>query len=325
MTAAAVLANPRASQVRRRPDLVSSLREVLGPDVAVLVPQGLDALDRTARELREAAPDVVGVLGGDGTLSQSLTALARAWGDEELPPVAPLGGGTMNTVARSLGARGRPTHLAGHLRAHLEGRRALHPVERSMLEVDGERLGFLFGNGLFARYIAAYEEGEPGPRQAAWVLARATASAMVGGRFAQELTAPTRARLEVDGEVLGSGPWLVAAAGTVEAVGLGFRPFVGALREPGHLHCLGIGCSPFELALQLHRPLRGRPFHHDAIVEATGRELVIHGPPDQRYNLDGDLSPTGPVTTVRVARTVRFLVPSPTRTPQLAPPRASGS
>jgi len=306
---AVVIANPRARHLRSHPRLLHGLRHALGPQVELLVPQGLDALDAHAAHLRANPPQVIGLVGGDGTLSRTLTALVRAPSSQPLPPIALLGGGTMNTIARSVGAAGRPQHLARGLRAHLEGSRPLVPVVRHLLQVDGERMGFLFGNGLFARYIEAYEEGQPGPVRAAWVLLRAVLSALVGGAFARRLTAPMQATLSVDGRVLREGPLLVAAAGTIDQVGLGFRPFTGAVRQVGALHALGIGCSPFELAFQLHRPLRGLPLDHPDIVEQVGAELVVHGPPDQPYNLDGDLGRTGPVTTVRVGPAITFLVP----------------
>lgn len=311
MTTAALLANPHARLMRRRPDLLDRLRGILGPDVPILVPDGLDALERTAADLLARDPEVIALLGGDGTMSRALTALVRARG--ALPPVAPLGGGTMNTVARCLGAAGSPESLAASLRDHLDGRRALHPVTRHLLVVDDDRMGFLFGNGLFARYIQAYEEGEPGPARAAWVLARATASALVGGAFARHLTAPMQATIEVDGRVVREGRWLVAAAGTVEQVGLGFRAFPGAVQQPGSLHALGIGCSAFALAFQLPRVRRGIGMRHPDIIEEIGTEMMIRGPADQPYNLDGDLGRTGPVTTVRVGPGIPFLVPNPPR------------
>lgn len=308
----AVLANPQARTLRRDPGLVPSLQAILGPDVPILVPAGLEALDRTARELMDQAPTAVGLLGGDGTMSRAITALVRA-SEGDLPPVIPLGGGTMNTIARSVGAPGRPQALAQSMRRFIDASEGLHRVDRHLLIVDEDRMGFLFGNGLFARYIEAYEEGSPGPWRAGWVLAQATASALVGGAFAGRLTAPTPGRLEVDGELVREGRWLVTAAGTVDAVGLGFRPFFGAVDHPGALHAIGIGCSPFQLAFQLHRPWRARAMNHPQIVEKVGAELIVHGPPDQPYNLDGDLGRTGPVTRVRVGPRVRFLVPRPPR------------
>lgn len=317
---AAVLANPRARGMRRGAILAAVERELAGR-APVFVPDGLASLRRRAQSLADEGVALIAVIGGDGTLGRTMTEIVRAWPQGQLPGIVPLAGGTMNTISRTLGCRGGPRVLAHAFARHLDGGRALVPVTRWVLDVDGTRNGFLFGNGLFARYIEAYEHGEPGPGRAAAVLARATGSAMVGGPFAAALTRPVSARLEVDGELLAEGEWLVASAGTIEQVGLGFRPFEGAARQPGSLHALGIGCSPFELALQLHRPFRGLPFDHRHIVERVGTELVIRAQEPQLYMMDGDLTQGGPTVSVRVGPAVMFWVPDAPRAFDSSPHR----
>jgi diacylglycerol kinase family enzyme len=312
-----VVANTNARHLRRTPRLLDRLAAQLGERGELVATPDLAALDRLAASLAASPPAVLALLGGDGTLGRTLTAVVRAWPDAPLPPVAALGGGTMNTVSRGLGVRGTPRAVLAHVLRHASGMRPMGVERRSLLVVDDERMGFLFGNGLFARYIEAYEEGEPGPARAAAVLGRAVASALVGGAFANRLTRPFDARIEVDGELVAEGRWLVAAAGTVAGVGLGFRPFFGVRTHPGQLHALAIGCSPYALALQLHHTWRGRPMRHPAIHDRIGTELVVRSGHPQPYSLDGDLGRSGTVTRVRIGRTVDFLVAG-------APPRLPG-
>jgi diacylglycerol kinase (ATP) len=308
-----ILANPQARRLRRSPDLPDRLARRLGGRGRVAVPDGLEALEALAVEVARDPPAVVGLLGGDGTCGRSLGALTRAFGDRPLPPVAFLGGGTMNTLARSVGVRGRPEARLDDVLAHLDGRRPLGTVQRHLLEVDGDRRGFLFGNGLFARYIEAYEAGRPGPARAAWVLARAVGSALRGGPFARQLTRPFEARVLLDGEPVGEGPFRVVAAGTMDQVGLGFQPFVEAVRRPGHLAVIAIACPPAALATQLHHTLRGRPMRHPQVWERVGRRLVIEGTVRQPYMLDGDLGTTGPTTVLEVGPAIALLTPAAPR------------
>jgi diacylglycerol kinase family enzyme len=178
-----------------------------------------------------------------------------------------------------------------------------------MLEVDGERRGFLFGNGMFARYIEAYEAGVPGPRRAATVLARAVGSAVIGGAFARRLTDPIAARVTVDGVWHREGRWLTVAAGTIDQVGLGFRPFFGAVEQPGTLHALAIGGSPFTLARQLRYAWSGRSMRSPDIADRVGRELRIEASAPQLAMMDGDLIELGPNVVVRVGPRLDLLVP----------------
>lgn len=308
MTPLVVLANPRARHLRQNPDLVEGVRRRLDGHGPLLVPDGLDALARDADRAAALRPRVIALLGGDGTCGRTLDALTRAFPDGELPPIALLGGGTMNTIARSLGVRGHPLEVLERVIDHAAGGATLPAVRRHMLEVDGRR-GFLFGNGLFARYIEAYEAGgEPGPARAAWVLGHAVVSALVGGPFARELTAPFPARIDLDGTTLFEGRILVAAAGTVDDVGLGFRPFVQAVRSPGVLSSITIACSPFALAFQLHHTWRGRPMRHADVVERSGAELLIHSDQPRPYMLDGDLGRSGPRTRVAIGPALDLLV-----------------
>ena len=108
-----------------------------------------------AAEIRQSPPTVVAVHGGDGTLHKTVTALGRAFGADPLPPIAILCGGTMNVVATSLRIRERPSVF---LTAIVEADRSGQPLEtirRRCLRI-GDELGFLFGNGLPANFLAEY-------------------------------------------------------------------------------------------------------------------------------------------------------------------------
>ena len=105
----AVIVNPRSRANRRNP---AHCRRIPGDRRR----SGPRARPQDARRAgcaggascRQAPPTVIAVHGGDGTLHKTVTALDRAFGDDPLPPIAILCGGTMNVVATSLGMRERP-------------------------------------------------------------------------------------------------------------------------------------------------------------------------------------------------------------------------
>ena len=92
----------------------------------------------------------------------------------------------MNVVATSLGIRERPRRF---LTAIVEADRAGQPLEtirRRCLRI-GDQLGFLFGNGLLANFLAEYyAPGEYGPGRAAWLLMRAFGLGALAGPFMQQ-------------------------------------------------------------------------------------------------------------------------------------------
>src|SRR6202044_3153267 len=115
--------------------------------------------------------------GGDGTNHVTITGFLGVYAPGKatigadacpLPPVAFLRGGTMNTVANSVGVRhDKPEGLLGRLlRAYAE--RAVSPlanVERHVMRIagrdagpggDATKYGFLFGTGVVYGFLAEY-------------------------------------------------------------------------------------------------------------------------------------------------------------------------
>src|SRR5262245_52846991 len=84
---------------------------LIGSRGAAEATRPLDHLYRVAEEFKKAEIDMLGLNGGDGTIHHTLTAFSKAYGDQPLPQVALLRGGTMNTICNSLGLKGDPPKL----------------------------------------------------------------------------------------------------------------------------------------------------------------------------------------------------------------------
>ncbi len=305
--------NPRARRNRVDPGLAGHL-ERLAPDGVIRVaPPDLEALDRAMAQLRDAGVELICVNGGDGTLHRCVGAAVAAWGPE-LPAFLPLCGGTMNTVARGAGVRGRPRRLLAALTDALATGRPLATQTRWLLQLtthEGPRYGFLFGNGLIANYLELYYAGDrPGPVRAAWVLARLVASALVRGPYAQAATRRFVGAAHLDEQrSWQTHGWLAIGGGTVPGVGLGFEPFRGALEEPGALHLVGVGCPPLGFVPELARIQLARPLAHPANREAHCQAVRIESPEPFGFMLDGDLYEADGRLDVRVHARVRFVLP----------------
>jgi diacylglycerol kinase family enzyme len=182
--------------------------------------------------------------------------------------------------------------------------------------VDGEPLptevGFLFGIGIVARFIAAYEQGgEPSPLKAAWTLARAVGSAFTGGAFAEAFFRGVPARVNGDGEAWPERAWKILTVGAVDQIGLGFRPTPGALTHPGSLHAFAAASSPVAFARDLVPLFQGRPTGDPLAHDQICRDLRIEADAPLTFNLDGDLFEVGPKLRVHTARPLRFVLGDP--------------
>ena len=182
MSGLAIIANPNAHRNRNWPVASQALRKA-APGAALYE-------TRTERELHEAAervgrdrPRVVAIAGGDGTVTHTVTALADALQDQ-LPPLALLGGGSYDSLA-PLGGRGAAEDRLKKLSEAISTGAPLQTTERDTIRVQlasrGQgRCGFRFGVGLPVRFIEAiYASGKAGWWTSSRVLARAAASSFV--------------------------------------------------------------------------------------------------------------------------------------------------
>lgn len=294
----AVFVNPRSRSNRRDPGLAARLGRAVDGAGRIIATRTLEELDQAARLLAEAPPQVIAVHGGDGTLHVALTALLRAFGDRPLPPLALLGGGTMNVVASSLQIRARAIPFLRQLSATLRAGRAPVTIPRRCLQV-GDRFGFVFGNGVLANFLVEYYGGEHGygPARALYLMFRLFCSAIIRGPFMRRVFRRFRGRVVVDGQGLEFPDLAAVGAGTVREVGLGFKLYHRADDDPDRFGVLAIHSGALALVSDLWAVRAGRGIAPVRAFSAVAAHLEIdaeeNGSP---YTIDGDLYRTsGPL------------------------------
>jgi diacylglycerol kinase family enzyme len=308
-----IVNNPRTRRNRRRPGIARRLREQLDGEGEVLDASTPEELERAVERFRAARVDVLGVNGGDGTGHYVLTAFARAWPGEPLPPVLLLRGGAMNTVAHGHGIRGGPERILGEVLARRRQGFPLRSVPRDLLRVRADggepRYGFIFGTGAIVAFLEAYyATGRPSPAMAALLLARGVGSAVVRGAFAETLTRREPLRVASDGDEWPDGRYLAVGAATTPDIGLGFRAFHRCGEQPGFFHAVGITGSVTQLALAMPRLRRGAPWRRRLAQDEVARELIVEGD-RPRFTIDGDLYAAQRTVRVETGPPVEILVP----------------
>jgi hypothetical protein len=112
------------------------------------------------------------------------------------------------------------------------------------------------------------------------------------------MAAPFRGTVELeDGGVWSERDYLAVAGGTIDQIGLNFRPFWRYDERPNAFHLLGIHTTPFGFVRDLPRIWRAEPMRAGKTHEATPRWARISSHDGvMRYTIDGDLHETlGPV------------------------------
>jgi diacylglycerol kinase (ATP) len=300
MSGIGVVFNPKSRHNLRDPGAADRLARRLGKSGTVREARSIDELHCVAEDFRRQAIDILAISGGDGTNTVTLTGFLDAYADVPLPPIALLRGGTMNTVASSVGVlRGTPEALLDRLVTRYTGRAdvPLAYAERRILRVapDGggpAHYGFLFGAGVVHGFLAEYYAGgEPTPLVAAQTLARGIASALVGGEMIRRMAKPFHGSVTLeDGARWPERDYLAVAAGTVAHIGLQFMPFYRFDERPETFHVLGIYASPAQFAIELPRIHRGKPMREGRAYEALSTQVCLQsteGP--LKYMVDGDL------------------------------------
>ena len=197
----------------------------------------------------------------------------------------------MNTVANSVGVdRGGPEGLLGRLmRAYAErASRPLANVERHVMKIGdatSSHYGFLFGTGVVYGFLAEYyANGEPSPLIAAKTLVRGVGSTLVGGEMIQRMARPFRGSVTlVEGGRTIDWPerdYLAVAAGTIDHIGLNFRPFHRYGEREETFHALGIHTSPLQFVRELPRIWRAEAMRPEAC--RSTRLCFADGRPERR-------------------------------------------
>ena len=288
-----VVLNPRSRRNLRDPRAASRLARALGDQGVVREARSIGELYRIAEDFKRLRIDVLG--------------------GSTLPQIAFLRGGTMNTVANAVGVRkGRPEGLLGRLiRAYAS--RAAQPlinVERHVMHV-GDHYGFLFGTGAVYGYLAEYyRDGEPTPLVAAKTLLRGVGSTLVRGEMVRRMAAPFRGSVALDdGTTWPVRDYLAIAGGTIDQIGLNFRPFYRFDERPNAFHLLGIHATPMRFVRELPRILRGEPMRPGKAVEATPSGATISSADGVvRYMVDGDLHEAQGPLRVTIGPRVKIVV-----------------
>jgi diacylglycerol kinase family enzyme len=325
-----VIFNPLSGSHQRDPRTAQRLARTLGEHGVVREAGSIEDLYRVANEFRKLDIDVLAISGGDGTSGVAITGFLDVYAERALPKIALLRGGTMNTIANSVGVRrGRPDGLLAQLLSAYRARSTvpLPYVERHVLGIRTRdarpsisvhpsmpaltaKYGFLFGTGVVYGFLAEYYAAGGRPTVAAMTLLRAAGSTLVQGPMIRRMAEPFRGSVVLDdGTVWEERDYLSIAGGTVDGIGLSFKPFYRSSESPNKFHLLGIYTSPLRFLAQLDPIYRGRamrPGHaHDALVE---RATVHSSRYPLKYMVDGDLYESNGPLEVSIGPVVRLVL-----------------
>lgn len=303
-----VIVNARARRARMDRSLGERLGRLL-PDEYLCFTESLDDLDRGLARLRDLGVEQLLLVGGDGTVGGTLTPLVRIWNGVPLPAVTLTPGGTVNTIATSLEAKLGPEATLMRL---LDGARPALDATRPLVWVEPEdappRAGLIFVNGVAARWLELYYEGdELGPRAAAALVGRIARSALTGTRLARELFEAHRVAILVDGEHVEVERFTVMGAASVRDIGLGFQPFRSAGTDPARIHFLHTDAGALRVCLELPAQRLGIPTPASCLEHHSAKSVELRFAEPEPWSVDADLYAPTLALHVSAGPAVRFV------------------
>lgn len=301
-----------------------ALAQILGRHGVVRETHSMSDLDTAIAQFRAENVGAIAIVGGDGTVHHTVTRVLHEYAAHHVtpPPFALLGGGTMNIVARSIGVNGASPerHLKSLQFALTNG--TVSQTKRHVLSIEG-RYGFMFGVGVIEGFLAEYyKAGSPTALTAAATFTRAIAGAFGFGSTLKRIARPFIGSVSIElvspspqgrgGRGVRSYDWeersyLAVAAGTIEQLGFGFKPFCRYNAEPNTFHILGVVASPSHLAKYLGHIRLGRELPESVAVQATTRRAILRSNSPIAYMFDGELYQAKADLEIRIGEKIRFL------------------
>ena len=150
-----IISNPHSKLNRKNPQRHEYLTYIAGEEGHVAVTQTLEDLAKVASDFKEHGIKILAINGGDGTISQTLTAFIKAYDGAPLPKIAILRGGTINVLAENLGIKGSPEQVLYRLIERHSINNLTVTRKISTICIEGQ-YGFSFGNGTTAGFLELF-------------------------------------------------------------------------------------------------------------------------------------------------------------------------
>jgi diacylglycerol kinase family enzyme len=285
---------------------------VLGDSASLKETFEVSEIETVARLFQERKIDILGIGGGDGSNQQVLSKFIHVYGNQPLPKVLFLRGGTHNACARSIGLKGSPERILERLVRKYHSNERIETTCRSMLRLEddsGVRYGFTLATGFLYQFFERMHRGRhDSPWKVACLIASLFGSFFVRSKNIKRLFNVPPARVTLAKEALEWEHCNGIAASSMEQVGLGMKPFPRANETLGTFHALAFRIHPGRFAHVSWRLLRGRLENHPQHLSTITDSLIIEADEPIPFALDGDLFRGGPCLKISTGPRLKLVL-----------------
>lgn len=305
-----IISNPNSKKNRKKPKRHQYLSYIAGEDSYSAITYSLQELTQVAKDFKQRNIKILAINGGDGTLSQTLTAFIDVYGDEALPKIVPLRGGTINFVAENLGIKGSPEQILFRLiESYSQPNKTLRSKFVKSIEVEGQH-GFLFANGTCAYFLELFYQNKTGPLGSALLLLKILASRLFNKSYFSRVVRTQKTSLQIDEQSLDEHESLSVLIASFNRMPLGLKLFPSAGQNDFEAQLVSYTAKPLEAAYKVPFDLIIRPGHTSNVkITACGQRFKVATKTPTPYTLDGELFyPEKKGLEVKTGKTLEFII-----------------
>jgi diacylglycerol kinase (ATP) len=306
-----IISNPFSKANKRDPNRPELLGYILGKQGQLAVTRSLDHLSEVAHNFKDSDVEILAINGGDGTVSQTLTAFSGAYGDRPLPKIVVLRGGTMNVLANNLGVRGSSERLLYQLVEGYSAGKTFQTVSIRALRVNG-MLGFLFADGIAVNFLSAFYANKKGAFGAFVFTLKVTLSSLFGGKISRKILKDQDLTIQRDEDPPLTHKTSAVFASCLNKLPFGLPLFSNMPRQDGLFEYFHTTEPARNLPRQLLPIIRERRLGRTPYKQTQlCKTLKITYPGAASYSLDGEIL-TQDSSTVEIGTGIQvdFLIPS---------------
>jgi len=157
-----IILNPSARMNKKTSAKIIDELKIIFGDIAMVCPtSNKEETADVIREFNKQELKFLLISGGDGTICNVLTSFINLSGQDELPIIVPLMGGTINMIGADVGLRENQLSVCRKLNNLINNNEKIPVTERGLLEINDSNFsqsnfGFTWIDGLLYRFMLDY-------------------------------------------------------------------------------------------------------------------------------------------------------------------------
>ena len=178
-----IISNPFAKMNKNNPEHNTQMWYSLANAGIYKITHSLEELENVCQEFFQRKINLVGIVGGDGSIGLVLSYLLKAYGSfSNLPKILLLKGGTINFLASNLGIHTSALTCLNDTLFFIRKSLSLYEISVRTIQVN-DRIGFIFAAGIASTFLEEFYKNKTNSLGAAKFLARYFLDGLLGGRI----------------------------------------------------------------------------------------------------------------------------------------------